>query len=82
MEKYKILSENFIFIDSEGRKTFKATALDEICEVGFILQVSFNNKVYVSSCPINIQDYIDNEGATKRRAKDFCLKQLEKKLCQ
>lgn len=80
MEKFKILSEGFIFIDSEGRKALKAEALDEICEMGYFVSVMYKNKNVAASCPVNVQTYFDSAGAARTRAREVCLDKLNKGL--
>lgn len=80
MVKFKILSEGFIFVNSEGKKALKAEALDEICEMGYFVSVLHKNKAVAASCSVNIQTYFDSEGAARTRARELCLDKLEKAL--
>lgn len=76
MDNFKIMSEGFIFVDSEGNKSLRADVLDEICEVGYFIQVIHKNKSYAASCPVHVQTFFDSEGAARQRAREICLANL------
>jgi len=77
VDEIKIVSEGFMFIDSEGQKSLKPEQLDEISEIGYFLRVQIDRGVYTTYAPVDVQTYFDNEGAARARARERCLKRLK-----
>jgi len=80
MDNFQIISEGFIFIDSEGKKSLTADGVEDLADLGYFVSIYYNKKAVVASCPVSLPSYFDNEGAVKIRAREICLQKLKKGL--